>query len=172
VRGTVPYNLHRILVPYPHPWEGEAPAEPPECSKDVRLSRSFALPTRPAKLLLQRLVSPGSTSRDAHPLPYGRGSWLTALGVGASVEIRVPSQPHKTQHTPLAPAGGDGSGVRGNATPKNISQVVHCPCSFSINPIPPPHGSSGPSHTQSVAQKLQTPNHCSLRFPSRLRGFA
>ncbi len=29
-----------------HPWEGEAPAEPHESSFAVRLSRSFALPTR------------------------------------------------------------------------------------------------------------------------------
>ena len=30
-------------------WEGEAPAEPPECSIVVRLSRIFALPTLSAK---------------------------------------------------------------------------------------------------------------------------
>ena len=29
------------------PWEGEAPAEPPECSTVLRLSRSFALPLWP-----------------------------------------------------------------------------------------------------------------------------
>jgi len=45
VSGAVPLgNLHLIRGRYPHPWEGEAPAEPPECSNAVRLSRSFALP--------------------------------------------------------------------------------------------------------------------------------
>ncbi len=43
--------------PIPVPWEGEAPAEPPEFSAVLRLSRSFALPLSALK--------PGTSSTQA-----------------------------------------------------------------------------------------------------------
>ena len=115
------------------------PPSPPEGSTAVRLSRSFALPLWPTSRapVPRRLPA-------APPLPHGRGSWLTARGVGrhcpaARVETKGAFTPHpkprspsrgegchvrfplqlKTQIPPLAPNGGEGSGVRGQLHPKH-----------------------------------------------------
>ena len=90
----------------PAPWEGEAPAEPPECSTVLRLSRSFALPLWPT------IRAP--VHRRLPPLPHGRGSWLTAWCVvrhcqAAHVEPGVPS--------PLTPDPSPLPGARGARCP-------------------------------------------------------
>ena len=117
------------------------PPSPPECSTAVRLSRSLALPLWPTSRAPVPCRLPAAV-----PLPHGRGSWLTARGVGrhcpaARVETKGPSPltPHprplspsrgegchvrfplqlKTQIPPLAPNGGEGSGVRGQLHPKH-----------------------------------------------------
>ena len=87
------------------PSQGEAPAEPPECSIVVRLSRSFALPLWPSSRAPVPRRLPAS-----RPLPHGRGLWLTAWGVGrhcpaARVETKGAFTPHPR---PLSPSRGEG----------------------------------------------------------------
>jgi hypothetical protein len=99
------------ITPKPRgtPWEGEAPAEPPECSTVLRLSRSFALPLWPTSRASVPRWLPAS-----RPLPHGRGLWLTAWGVGrhcqvAHVKIKGTVTPHPR---PLSPSRGEGCQVR------------------------------------------------------------
>ena len=89
----------------PAPWEGEAPAEPPECLTVLRLSRSFALPLWPT------IRAP--VHRRLPPLPHGRGSWLTAWGGErhcpvARVETKGTFTPHPR---PRSPSRGEGCRV-------------------------------------------------------------
>jgi len=105
VRGLSPLSPVRHSGPIPVPWEGEAPAEPPECLTVLRLSRSFALPLWPS--------SPVPVPRRLPalpPLPHGRGSWLTPWCVGthgpaARVETKGVFTPHPQ---PLSPSRGEG----------------------------------------------------------------
>ena len=52
----------------------------------------------------------------ARLLPSPLRAQKTGGSAGASPSRRVPSQLQKTQNSPLAPTGGEGSGVRGNNT--------------------------------------------------------
>ena len=92
----------------PAPWEGEAPAEPPECLTVLRLSRSFALPLWPTIRASVHRRLPALP-----PLPHGRGSWLPAWCVGRHCEVAHVKQGglHPSPPTPLPFQGRGVPGV-------------------------------------------------------------
>ena len=94
---------------------GRGSRRAPECSTELRLSRSFALPLWPTS----RAPAPRRLPA-APPLPHGRGSWLTAWCGIARCDVHCCS---KTQNPPLAPVkrgrgvGGEGARPPGKRTP-------------------------------------------------------
>ena len=76
----------------------------PECSTELRLSRSFALPLWPTSRAPVPRRLPASP-----PLPHGRGSWLTAWCVVRHCQVRFPRQLKNTKSSPC-PRRGRGVG--------------------------------------------------------------
>jgi len=103
---------------------GRGSRRAPECSTELRLSRSFALPLWPTSRAPVPRRLPASP-----PLPHGRGSWLTAWCVvrGAALPggLRGTKGNYTPHPRPLSPARGEGWQVR---FPLQLKNTKSSPC--------------------------------------------
>jgi len=170
------------------------PPSPPACSTVLRLSRSFALPLWPTSRAPVPRRLPASP-----PLPHGRGSWLPRGAAlpggprgnqggftphprplspsrGEGCQVRFPLQ-LKNANPPLAPAGGEGSGVRGQSAPLGrarlppsphaCSTVLRLSRSFALPlwptsrvPVPRRLPASSPRSLTVAARGCRVERHC------------